>query len=85
MRIATRPLEADSEPWDPANPGPFRDLAGGQFLRAEGDLAVFRTRDGSEQLVSPGWYVVRPDGAAQCSVCSAEHVGTGGDSEWAPA
>ena len=63
MRLATNPLSADAEPLDPGNPGPFIALAGSQFVRMDGESALYRSREGREGRAYPGWLVIRPDGS----------------------
>jgi hypothetical protein len=63
MRVATIPMEADAEVWDPAHPEAFLRLAGTRYLRTEGDVAVVLNDDGREDSVWPGWSVIRPDGS----------------------
>lgn len=63
VRIATRPLQADAAPWDPADPELFKAIAGDQFLGVDGDLAVFRGRGGCVGHAHHGWLAVRIDGA----------------------
>jgi hypothetical protein len=84
VRLTTRPLEADAEPWDPANPEPFKVLAGEQFLGVDGDLAVFRGRGGCVGHAHPGWLAVRVDGAGEGDVIfmTPEHAGGGPSATW---
>lgn len=87
MRLTTRNVTAEAEAWDPADQGPFRALAGSQFLLAQGDgTAVVRTRDGRELAVSPGWLAILPDGGGDGDASFAEPSNLGGPlSLWAPA
>jgi hypothetical protein len=78
MRLAARPVTASAEPWDPADPGPFRALAGSQFLRADGDRAVVRTQSGREMSIDPGWLVILPDGGGDGDAAFAEPRNVGG-------
>jgi hypothetical protein len=86
MRIQTRPLEADAEAWDPANPGPFIALAGSQFVAADGDTALIRTQGGCVMHAHPGWVVIRVDGSAdgEARFAAPENVG-GAASTWGTA
>lgn len=66
MRVATIPMEAEAEAWDPGDPEPFKRLAGTRYLRTEGEKAIVMTTcapDGAETAVYPGWLAVRADGS----------------------
>lgn len=75
MRVATRPMDGTAEAWDPANPEPFRALAGSQFLGADGDTAKVRTRGGRVEHAGPGWLVIRPDGCGEVILAAPENLG----------
>jgi hypothetical protein len=77
MRLATNPLSADAEPLDPGNPGPFIALAGSQFVRMDGDAALYTSREGREGRAYPGWLVIRPDGSDDALFADPENVGDG--------
>jgi hypothetical protein len=89
MRLTRNPdaPDAEAEPWDPADPGPFARLAGGQFVRADGNQALVRTQSGAELVIGPGWLAVLPDGGAPGSDTEfAEPRSVGGPlSRWAAA
>lgn len=84
VRLTTRPLEADAEPWDPSDPEPFKALAGSQFIGTDGDLAVFRGRDGCVGHAHPGWLAVRIDGAGdgEAIFMTPDHAGEGRTAVW---
>jgi len=77
VRVMSNPVAGEAAAWDPVDPGPFRELAGTQFLRAEGDLAVVRARGGDEDVIRPGWLVIRPDGSkdGEAVFVSADNLG----------
>jgi hypothetical protein len=82
MRVHTNPLSADAEPLDPANPGPFIALAGSQFVRMDGESALYRSREGREGRAYPGWLVIRPDGSGDGGALFADPVNVGDDEIW---
>jgi hypothetical protein len=58
MRSRMIELEGPSAAWDPANPGPFKSIAGRRFLAADGDDALVRGSDDRVQRVHPGWTAI---------------------------
>jgi hypothetical protein len=82
MRLTTRPLQAAAAAWDPADPEPFKALAGSQFAGTDGDLAVIRTQGGCTMHVHPGWLAFRIDGSDSASFMTPEHVGDGDGAIW---
>jgi len=86
MRIATRPLKATAEPWDPADPEAFIALAKGQFVGlGEDGRAIVRSRTGCVMHAHPGWLAVRLDGDGAVFFMSPEHYGDDTGREWGPA
>ena len=83
MRLTTKPVTADAEAWNPADPGPFAQVAGSQFLGNDGNLAVVRMQNGCVMHVHEGWLVVRIDGAGdgQAFFITPEHLGVTWDRE----
>jgi hypothetical protein len=77
--VETVPMRAKAALWDPADPEPFLRLAGTRYLRAEGDLAITRNDDGTEDSVYPGWAVIRPDGSGDGEAIFTAQWEFGGD------
>jgi hypothetical protein len=62
MRGKTRVMHGDIALWDPADPEPFKTIAGDQFLGQEGDTALVRDLSGCVMHVHRGWLAARVDG-----------------------
>lgn len=75
MHLTTISADAEAEPWDPANPGPFTVLLGGQFLAVDGDRAVYRDQDGAVGHARPGWIGYRLAGETGAHVMSPDNLG----------
>jgi hypothetical protein len=84
MRVTTNPvpITGDAEPWDPDNPRKFTELAGDAFLRREGDTAIVTGPDGIEDVIHPGWLVIRPDLRAVPHFTNAGNLGDGDGYFW---
>ena len=74
MRARVKVIEGPAEAWDPANPGPFRALTGGQFTGQDGELALVRTEGGCIQHIHPGWIAIRPAGSSVACFSTPERT-----------
>ncbi len=58
--------------WDGGNEDELRSVAGDQFVRLDGDVAVVRGASSREEAMTPGWVTYRAAGSARAAVCSPE-------------
>jgi len=81
VRIATIPVEAEAEPWDPQDQEPFKALTGPQFLGVDEDgvTALVRAPGGCVQHVHPGWLAFKVTGAPGAGVRLLNPAGNLGD------
>jgi hypothetical protein len=87
MRVSRNaaPVEGDAEAWGEGTRGRFIELAGSQFLREEAGNAVVSV-DGREDVMYPGWLVIRPDGSGdgEAQFASERQLGDGTLCAWSP-
>jgi hypothetical protein len=87
MRVTSNPvpITAEAEPFDPVNPEPFARLAGPDFIRIEDGTAIVRDQDGNEDVIRPGWLVIRPDRGGPAHYSNSANLGEGPGFFWNPA
>jgi hypothetical protein len=84
MRVTTNPVPITGEAvvLDPADPRPFAEALGAQFVAADGDTVLYRNAEGHVALAHPGWIAVRPDGGGMVHVANAANLGDGPGFFW---
>jgi hypothetical protein len=87
MRVTTNPvpITGEAEPLDPADPQPFADALGTQFVAVDGGTVLYRNMEGHVCRAYPGWIAVRPDGGGAVHVSNSANLGAGPGFFWNPA